>query len=149
MSESKPRAVDHQYFVRATPEAVFRAISEPTGLTRWLCDHAQLTPEVGGRYRLGWTDGPTHEGRIAEFVPGRQIGFEWSWPGVELQGTILRLAAEPKGDGALLMVTHTGFPRDEKSTDLYGGAEWGWTYFALNLKSVLETGHDLRSRFDG
>jgi hypothetical protein len=59
------------------------------------------------------------------------------------------LSVEPKDDGCLLRVDHEGFPKLEDWTDLYGGAEWGWTYFALNLKSVLETGHDLRSKYDG
>lgn len=41
------------------------------------------------------------------------------------------------------------FPREEKWTAPYGGAEWGWAYFAINLKSVPETGQDLRSERDG
>jgi uncharacterized protein YndB with AHSA1/START domain len=146
---SAQRTVSHQYWIRATPEAVFRAISEPTGLTRWLCDRAEVVPEKGGAYLLGWTDGPTHRGRIAEFEPGRRIALGWSWPGVRLAGTVFSLAVEPEGAGTLLHVEHTGFPKQEEWTDLYGGAEWGWTYFAMNLKSVLESGRDLRAPQDG
>jgi uncharacterized protein YndB with AHSA1/START domain len=143
------RAVDHQYYVRADPATVFRALTEPTWLTRWLCDSAEITLRVGGDYRLGWKDGPTHTGTVVELLPGRRIAFAWKWPGVDLDGTVFSLTVEPREGGALLRIAHSGFPRREECVDLYGGAEWGWTYFAMNLKSVLENGHDLRSKEDG
>ena len=143
------RSVDHQYFIRAAPDAVFRALADPDRMTRWLCDRAEVSPRKGGRYLLAWNDGPTHTGSIIEYRRGRRISFAWTWPGVTLQGTVLAFSVRAKDDGTLLRVEHRGFPRLERWTELYGGAEWGWTYFALNLKSVLETGHDLRSRHDG
>jgi len=149
MPRSATRAVDHQYLIHATPERTFDALTNPTMLVKWLADTAEVAPRKGGRYRLGWTGGPTHTGTVVEFEPGRTIAFEWAWPGVALRGTILRFSVEPKDGGSLLKVEHTGFPKLERWTDLYGGAEWGWTYFVLNLKSVLESGSDLRSPQDG
>ena len=143
------RSVRHQYYVRSSPEAVFHAVSEPEGLTRWLCDGAKVSRRPGGRYSLTWTDGPTHTGRVLEFLPGRRIALEWAWPDAELRGTIFSMTVEPAPDGALVRFEHSGFPSDEAWVDLYAGTEWGWTYFAMNLKSVLESGHDLRSNQDG
>lgn len=149
MEDNESRSVSHQYFVRAQAPVVFRAVSDPAWLTRWLCDRAELTLENGGRYLLGWNDGPTHTGSIVEVIPGKRLALAWSWPGVALEGTVFSLTVEADGDGALLRIEHTGFPRNETWAELYGGAEWGWTYFAMNLKSVLETGRDLRSPQDG
>jgi uncharacterized protein YndB with AHSA1/START domain len=149
MSNEKTRTLNHQYFVHAPTEKVFQAVSDPTWLTKWLCDHAEIAPREGGPYSLGWNDGPTHTGTVLEYVPGERIVLTWQWPGVDLHGTRFGLSVEPKDDGSVLAITHSGFPLSEKWTDLYGGAEWGWTYFAMNLKSVLETGHDLRSKYDG
>jgi uncharacterized protein YndB with AHSA1/START domain len=149
MAEENSRTLDHQYFIRAPPANVFRALTDPEWLVKWLADRAELDPRKGGRYSLGWTGGPTHSGTIVEFEPGRSIALAWDWPGVDLHGTVFALAVEPQDDGTLLRVQHRGFPRLEAWTDLYGGAEWGWTYFAMNLKSVLEHGHDLRAKQDG
>ncbi|HXW67325.1 MAG TPA: SRPBCC domain-containing protein [Thermoplasmata archaeon] len=149
MTSKGERAVDHQYFIRAPPDVVFRAISDPRMLTRWLCDEATLSPKKGGRYSLSWTGGPTHTGTVVEFRDGERVSLSWTWPGVTLRGTVFSLSVEAKDDGSLFRIGHAGFPRLEEWADLYGGAEWGWTYFALNLKSVLENGHDLRSRYDG
>ncbi|MCI4326626.1 MAG: SRPBCC domain-containing protein [Thermoplasmata archaeon] len=149
MPEPDTRTVDHQYFIRASPETVFRAITDPKWLVRWLADTAELEARKGGNYLLGWNAGPTHRGTVLEFEPGNSLALSWEWEGVEVQGTVFSLAVEPQDDGTIFQVEHTGFPRREEWTDLYGGAEWGWTYFAMNLKSVLENGHDLRAKEDG
>ncbi len=127
---------------------MFRALTEPAWLVRWLSDRAELDARTGGRYRLAWRDGPEHEGTVLECVPPRRLTLAWSWPGVALAGTRLRLTLDGAPGGTLLTVEHTGFPRGERWTDLYGATEWGWTYFFLNLRSVLELGHDLRSSRD-
>ena len=149
MASDTERVVDHHYLIRSDTSTVFRALTEPEWLTRWLCDAAEIHPRKGGTYRLGWKDGPTHTGTVVEYDPGNLIALTWRWPGVDLDGTVLSFGVQPREVGALLHVRHAGFPREELWTDLYAGAEWGWTYFAMNLKSVLETGHDLRSVLDG
>lgn len=143
------RTLNHQYLIRAPPARTFDAITRPEMLVRWLADRAELSPRKGGNYLLAWTDGPTHTGKVVEFEPGRRIALAWSWPGIALRGTVFRLSVKPEDGGSLLTIEHSGFPKLAKWTDLYAGAEWGWTYFAMNLKSVLETGHDLRTRKDG
>ena len=149
MAPPKTRSVNHQYFIRADPKEVFDALTNPKVLVKWLADRAEFSPSKGGTYLLGWSGGPTHTGSIVEIEPNRTVALSWEWPGVSLKGTVFRLSVEPKDDGSILTVDHSGFPKLERWTELYGGAEWGWTYFALNLKSVLETGHDLRSKYDG
>jgi Activator of Hsp90 ATPase homolog 1-like protein len=79
------------------------------------------------------------------------MGFtlSWQWPGREQLGvTKLRLSIEPTEDGVVLIFTHSGFQRSGEWVELYEGAIRGWTYFMMNLKSVLETKHDLRSPCD-
>lgn len=149
MATKTKRSVSHHYFIRAAPDSVFRALTDAKWLTRWLCDRAAFSPKKGGKYLLAWNDGPTHTGSIVAFREGRRVALAWTWPGVELHGTVLSLSVTAKDGGTVLNVEHTGFPRMEKWTELYGSAEWGWTYFAMNLKSVLEHRHDLRSDTDG
>lgn len=149
MPRTKTRDVEHQYFVRTSATKAFQAISDPAWLVRWLADTAELSPRTGGQYRLGWDGGPQHSGTVLEYVPGKRVTLEWAWEGVSVRGTRFQLAVKAERGGTIVSVRHSGFPREEKWTDLYGGAEWGWTYFLMNLKSVLEYGHDLRSPRDG
>jgi uncharacterized protein YndB with AHSA1/START domain len=149
MSVSKTRTIRLQTFVHASPKKAFKSISNPKRLSRWLLDEATLSPRKGGQYSFTWTGGPTHRGKILEFVRGKRITLSWQWPGMEDQlVTKLKMSVEPKEKGAILKFTHSGFPKQEKWLDLYSGAIQGWTYFLMNFKSVLDHGTDLRSSYD-
>lgn len=123
MPYRKSRMLNHQYYIHASPETVFDAITNPAVLVNWLSNRAELSLRKGGRYLLGWTDGPTPTGEITELEHGKSIALSWEWPGVSLKGTVLRFSTEPKEGGSILVVEHSGFPRTEEWTDLYGGAE--------------------------
>lgn len=145
----KTRSVRRAFYIRASPRKVFEAITKPGPLAKWFCESAEISLRTGGSYRFIIAGGWEHSGTIARLVPGKSITFRWAWNGVPLRGTRFRLEVEPSPGGSLLTVVHSGFPRTEEWVDLYGITEWGWTYYAMNLKSVLETGHDLRSPKDG
>ena len=150
MAPRRTRTIRQQYFIRAAPKKVFKAISNPKGIKRWFADKAQLSLRKGGRYSFGWKDGPTHNGKILELVRGERMTLSWEYEGMEKVGvTRFGLAVEPKGKGTLLKVTHSRLPKGDEFEELYTGGVWGWTYFMMNLKSVVEHGHDLRSRHDG
>jgi uncharacterized protein YndB with AHSA1/START domain len=149
MPRTKSRNLNNQYFIDAPPKRVFKWISRPERLKQWLADYAEISPRKGGRFALGWTDGPRHTGKLLEFVKGKRVTFGWTWDGIDLPPTRFSLSVAAKGKGTLLTVEHKGIPTGAKWVELYAGAVWGWTYFAMNLKSVLESGHDLRSRWDG
>lgn len=149
MSSSRALAVDRQFFIRASPRKVFEAISTPPGLTSWMVVRADLPNQPGTPYELEFDGGWRHQGTVHRFQAGRSIALTWAWKGVRLKGTILTLTVSSKKGGALCRFVHRGFPRETKWMGLFGVTEWGWTYYGMNLKSVLETGHDLRSRWDG
>ncbi|HUZ79382.1 MAG TPA: SRPBCC domain-containing protein [Thermoplasmata archaeon] len=149
MALTKMRTIQLQIFTRVSPKSAFKAISDPELLKRWLLDGATLSLRRGGRYSFTWDSGPTHTGKVLEFVPEKQITLTWQWPGQEdMLVTRLKLEIEPKNAGTVVKLTHSGFPKQERWVDLYGGSIQGWMYFLMNLKSVLDHGQDLRSQYD-
>jgi uncharacterized protein YndB with AHSA1/START domain len=149
MARQKTRTLRLPIFIHASPKRVFKWISEGKRMERWFSDSARLTGRRGGRYSLGWEGGPTHSGQVLDFVRGKQLTLSWQWPGKERLGaTKLKLSLERKGDGTILRFTHSGFRTSGEWIELYEGAIRGWTYFMMNLKSVLESDHDLRSPHD-
>ena len=61
---------------------IFAALTEPAGLTGWLCAEAHVDPRVGRECRLrfeGETPFETH-GAITHFTPDVDFGFEWLAP---------------------------------------------------------------------
>jgi uncharacterized protein YndB with AHSA1/START domain len=149
MGAPKTRTIRLPVFVHASPKKVFDAVTRPELLTRWFMHRASITPKWGGSYSFSWEGGPTHTGRIVDFVRGKRMTLTWQWPGLEKLGvTKMKLSVERKADGSILRFTHSGFLTGGPWTDLYEGAIRGWTYFMMNFKSVMETNHDLRSPYD-
>jgi uncharacterized protein YndB with AHSA1/START domain len=69
--------------IDATPEVVFRAITDPNELTHWFPDQAFLEPRVGGKMKFSFfkTDSQYRqmdffpEGIISKFVPNKKISY--------------------------------------------------------------------------
>jgi uncharacterized protein YndB with AHSA1/START domain len=76
--------------IDATPEVVFKAITDPNELTHWFPDQAILEPKVGGRMKFSFfkTDSQYRqmdyfpEGIISEFVPNKKISYTWQEPNI-------------------------------------------------------------------
>ena len=50
MSRSHETVID----IKATPEEVFRAITDPEQIVKWFADEARVDPRVGGEYYFAW-----------------------------------------------------------------------------------------------
>ncbi len=121
---------------------VYRAFVNATGLREWFCDSAQTQPKVGGRIFVGWNDGSTLVGKFVQLIPDKKI--------------VMNLRAD-EGDTDRSQVSITLGERNGKTqvtlSDTSDGKDWlkishavehGWNDSLDNLKSVLETGEDLR-----
>ena len=149
MRNKAKRALRAPIFIHASPRVVFPFLTDPRKLTMWFMDRASLSPVKGGTYSFTWEGGPTHTGSVLDFAAGERITLTWQWPGKEQLGvTRLRISLERKAGGTVVQFTHSGFRSGGDWTELYEGAIRGWTYFLMNLKSVVETGRDLRSPYD-
>jgi uncharacterized protein YndB with AHSA1/START domain len=138
----------YQVFIKATPEAIWEAITTPEFTRRYFYDaRITVTPE---RYRsLGpdgddWGDDPTYE-----YDPPRRLVHGWR----SLYSPELAAEAESRvtweiepGDGGvcLLTVTHDrleGAPMTAASV-----AGTGWMIVLSGLKTLLETGDPMIDR---
>ncbi|HUP20253.1 MAG TPA: SRPBCC domain-containing protein [Gemmatimonadota bacterium] len=130
--------------VRAHPERVFRALTEPDELKHWFCPEGGTVKEVevdltvGGRFRvvMAMPDGD-HEaaGVYRQIEPPRRVVCTWTWiRDDEEQGeeTLLTFELEPREDATEVILTHERLPSAE-SRDSHEG---GWSS-ALNRLEAL------------
>ena len=152
----------YRVYIRATPEAIWTAITEPSWTERYGYggrDEYDLRP--GGAYRGLANDGMRSlgapevvvDGEVIEADPPRKLVQTWRMlmdPSLAAEGfTRLTYEIEPaNGDSTRLTVTHdlTNAPRlasllngDLEDT----GAGGGWAWVLSGLKTVLETGTSL------
>jgi len=143
-------SIQQTYFIRASVWTVFQAISEPKWLVRWFLHSAELRPVKGTEYEFVWRGGYRHRGQVLAYVRNRRLSL--SWPnrlGRSAIWTRATFTLRQQGRGTLLALRHVGYPNTGGWVRIYGQTQYGWSYFLMNLKSVLEHGHDLRSDLDG
>jgi uncharacterized protein YndB with AHSA1/START domain len=137
----------HQrYHIRAPVVRGFRTLTEPTEITRWFLAHAELPPQRGAPYEFTWEGGYTHRGKVLDFVRDRRLARTRPGPGGKM--TRVSFSFRPERGGTRLDVRHPGYGRTPSRLELYGSTRSGWAYLLMNLKSVLEHGHDLRATGD-
>ena len=83
--------------LRGKPERVYRAFLDPAGMAKWLppygftCTVHEMNPEVGGKYRMSFTNfstGNSHSfgGEYRELVPGEKIVYTDRFDDPNLRG---------------------------------------------------------------
>lgn len=132
--------------LRARPEKVYAAWTEPENLVRWFgpgqvkpgTTQAELDVRVGGRYRITFTgsNGEYHEvgGTYREVVPNEKLVFSWAWHSTPERESEVTVSIRPDGGGTLLTFHHAQFV-DETARDNH---QRGWTEFLGNLEHYVD-----------
>jgi uncharacterized protein YndB with AHSA1/START domain len=130
----------------ATPERVFRLMTDPAALVQWWGPDGFSTPEavvdarVGGGYRLTMQppDGPPFHlaGAFLEVDPPYRLGytFRWEEPVPDDRETVVLLVLRPVAAGTDVVLSHGGFATDER-LELHRA---GWTQALGKLGALLE-----------
>lgn len=128
--------------IQAAPHEVFDALQYACRLREWLCHKACTEPRKGGRFEIRWRS-YTARGVFIAFAPPKTLAF--TWQGANDPGeTQVKITLKPLEAGTKLVLSHSGWGSGKKWAGFAETAEREWGKVLDNLKSVLETGIDLR-----
>jgi uncharacterized protein YndB with AHSA1/START domain len=139
-----PRQQTHEIVIDAPIEAVWKAISEAEGLTRWFVDDATVTPGVGGTISISWDGGEMSSGTIEAWEPNRKLrkklaplemGALKSDPAVPM---IDEYTIERRDGKTVLRLVCSGIPDAPEWDGFYNGTDTGWGSFLRTLRHYLE-----------
>ena len=128
--------------IDATPEVVFKAITETNELTKWFPDHVILEPNVGGKVRFSFYKEQNKmdrdyivEGSIIEFIPNKKISYTWQYKDIpEFSETIVSWKLEElERNKTRVELVHSGFTGKEQEKVSSKGHDEGWTHFMNEL----------------
>jgi uncharacterized protein YndB with AHSA1/START domain len=133
--------------IDASPEVVFKAITDPNELTNWFPDHAILEPEVGGKMRFSFykeksdtrTADAFPEGTIKKFIPNKKLSYTWQRKDIPgFPETVVTWELEDIGaNKTRVELTHLGFTgKEERKT--FKEHDQGWTYFLDRLEKYCK-----------
>jgi uncharacterized protein YndB with AHSA1/START domain len=121
--------------IAAPGREVFRALTDPSLLERWIGGPGKpaIDARVGGRLDFGWGDdgGPV---RILSLQPDREISYAWTYAGEP--DTVVTWSLTEAGSGTRLTLVHLGFV----DTILDRPYRTGWTKFLNRVKHLVESG---------
>jgi uncharacterized protein YndB with AHSA1/START domain len=127
--------------VRATPQRVWRAVTDPAELPRWsYMDRAELTAlKVGGLYRFHCeNDETTDTAEILQMEPPSCFVYRWS--SSEPEPTLLEHLIEPEGAFTRVTLCNSGFGETEEWDRIYGLDFTGWAEHLVKLRQYVEKG---------
>lgn len=145
-------AIVSEIDISASPERVFRALSDPAQLRRWFGSPEcpvktwEMDARVGGRYGYRTEAGSIVvnnvrafecHGEILECDPPRLLVYTWiaNWHDDPGSRTIVRWELTPKPGGTHVKVTHSGLRNLPIARKDYSG---GWQGVLEQLKQFAE-----------
>ena len=126
--------------LKATPEAVWKALTDSEELTRWFPLEARVKPGVGGSIFASWGEGVQWDSPITIWEPKQRLRVLWCPPNTpepDLFGVDYFI--EDRGGGVTrLRLVHFGFSKDPQWDGMYDGVSRGWDFMFWMLKSYMQ-----------
>jgi uncharacterized protein YndB with AHSA1/START domain len=127
--------VEHEIRIEASPDEVFRLLSEPTEVARWM-PVTVFEPRLGGEFEMRAGDHVAF-GEITALEPPRRIAYTWDWRNKPIGArTEVTWDVEADGDASLVRLTHVGLPMAEHAES----HSHGWDHYEQRLRMVAEGG---------
>ena len=134
--------VTAETFVQAPLKFAYRAFTNATSLREWLCDVATVVPHPHGRMYLWWAGDFYSSGHYLELEENKRVKFRW-FSNIDPAPTEVTVTFTEKDGGVNVRMDHD-VPQGEAWQGKPESFRENWQDSLRNLKSVLETGIDLR-----
>lgn len=119
--------------LKAPPDKVFRAWTEPAQIAHWFGPEgvetlsAEMDLRVGGKFRVVMLapDGEEHDvsGVYREVVTNERLVFTWAWRSTPERESLVTVTLKPDGNATEMTLLHEHF-FDETARDRHN---FGWT----------------------
>ena len=126
--------------IEVPPNQVYDAFRNSNAIESWFANSASVQLRENGQIFLWWNDSNWYSaGKVTKVIENQSIQFDWRGSDEDVVSNVL-IELEPVNEGTQLKLTH----QCEQSGIVGEEHRKGWEHFLGNLKSVLETGKDMR-----
>jgi len=131
--------------VKATPNEIWRALTDTDELENWWGDDVVLQPQKGGKFSEPWEDDKRNKnlasGTVLAVKDKKEITFTWkeqTW--AKEANTKCTISIEDKGMVRMIKIKHEGWetlPEKEQAQTIKD-FKTGWGYHLKELKAYLD-----------
>lgn len=138
-AKGQTEAISFELDLAHPPEKVWRALTEPALLEKWLLPAIQFKLEQGAAFQLKTQPFPGWDGtvncRMIEVDAPKKLSYAWVVGDMELD-TVVTFTLTRTESGTRLFLEQTGFKPTQKQN--FGGARYGWKVMGDKLIALLE-----------
>jgi uncharacterized protein YndB with AHSA1/START domain len=131
-------SIAFEFDLRHSPQKVWRALTEPTLLSRWLLPIVAPKIEPGASFKFIAQPQPEWDGvvncRFLEIEAQKKLSYTWVVGDIE---TVVTFTLTPTESGTRLSLLQSGFKPNQKHN--LAGARYGWKMMTEKLVELLET----------
>jgi uncharacterized protein YndB with AHSA1/START domain len=132
------RSAEGQIAVEATPDRVWKALTDAGELVRWFPLDARVEPGNGGSIFMSWRNEFAASMRILRWDPPHHLRTSWSFHQGDEITQVTDYEIEAKGGTTLVRAVTSGFPLDASWDGWVEGTNRGWAFELRSLKHYLE-----------
>jgi uncharacterized protein YndB with AHSA1/START domain len=141
MNRTATRDLELSVELDASPEDVFRAVTDGTELAKWLAPEARVTAPEGGKNGsiwISWGEGMSVEHEIEIFDPPKRIRHPSGKSGETKAPLYADWSIEARDGGkATLRLVHSGFSASADWDDEFEAHARGWKLMLQNLRQYF------------
>jgi uncharacterized protein YndB with AHSA1/START domain len=146
-TDTKTRSFSMSIDINATPEDVWRALTDAGELMRWFPLQARVTPGKGGSVFWGWDHHWAWESDIEAWEPGKRLRLVENRPAFDVNGEPLagpsrqlamEFTLETHAGQTRLRIVHSGFGDGASWDDELDSVSGGWQFELRGLRHYLE-----------
>ena len=132
--------------IAAHYEEVFSLLTTPTGLTRWFPIEAKVDLRPGGQIVFSWNKDFTRTTTVAilDYDAGGKIVWDWQASHSEQHAPVYWTVKPDVEQGCKILLRQGPFMETVDSLITMAEEASNWRWQLCNLRSVLESSHDMR-----
>ncbi|MDB4986914.1 MAG: yndB [Myxococcaceae bacterium] len=135
-AKAQSEAIAFEFELQHRPEKVWRALTDPTLLAKWLLPVMNLKLELGAAFTFAAQPQPGWDGMVnctfLEIEAQRKLSYAWR---VGAMDTVVTFTLTPTASGTHLALVQSGFQPTQKQN--FGGARYGWKMMGEKLVDLL------------
>ena len=131
--------IDFELDIDAPAATVFKLLTEPEGLARWMVREAEVDLRPGGRFRWVYDNGDIVAGEFVAIAAPHHLTLRYGWEhpadrGVPPDSTHVEITLSERDGATRLQLVHTGLPTQQVREH-----RMGWEYFLGRLAGIAHT----------
>jgi len=135
-ARSQSESIAFEFELPHPPQKVWKALTDPALLTRWLLPVVELQLEPGAVFAFSAPPQPGWDGvvecRVLRIEAHRELSYTWAVGDLD---TVVTFELTPTPSGTRLSLVQSGFRSDQKRN--FGGARYGWRMMGERLVGLL------------